>query len=76
MSESPVRPRLHGAIRYVCVAEGHAADRTSRTAPLNPVTIYNGTWAFCPLDALGDGHVWQRVEAAADPNDPPGPSFS
>ncbi len=44
-------------IAYECVATDHHPDQ----AHPDKLTIYNGRWAFCPLDARADGHTWNET---------------
>ncbi len=49
-------------VRYVCRAQVHvAASRTARLAAVNPVTIYDGAWAYCPAGARTE-HEWKAIE--------------
>ena len=51
-------------VEFCCVAPGHwkepgAVERT------DTLTITQGGWAFCPLNALGDGHEWAATGGIA-----------
>ena len=49
-------------VRYVCRAQVHvAASRTARLAAVNPVTIHDGVWAYCPAGSRTD-HEWEAIE--------------
>jgi len=45
-------------ITYECVAAGHqpAANGADK------LTIYDGSWAFCPFDARTGGHSWKHTD--------------
>ncbi len=47
-------------IAYVCVAETHRPS----SARLDKLTIHDRSWAFCPYDAMADGHLWQATGGA------------
>ena len=49
-------------VRYVCRAQVHvAASRAARLAAVNPVTIHDGVWAYCPAGSRTD-HEWEAIE--------------
>ena len=51
-----------GRVRYVCRSKAHVdASRNGRVAAGNPVTIYEGAWAYCPAGSPTD-HAWEAIE--------------
>ena len=44
-------------VEFECVAKKHAPtiERPDK------LTIHEGKWAFCPFDALADGHDWRET---------------
>ncbi|TMC77371.1 MAG: hypothetical protein E6J15_03950 [Chloroflexi bacterium] len=50
-----------GLVRYACRAAVHLGPRNRDGAAGNPVTIYEGAWAYCPIGALTE-HVWEAIE--------------
>jgi len=44
-------------IDYECVASAH---RPALEHP-DKLTIHDGHWAFCPFDALAEGHEWRET---------------
>ena len=51
-----------GLVRYACRANIHVdGSRTAGGAAGNPVTIYEGAWAYCPAGARTE-HVWEAIE--------------
>ena len=52
-------------VRYVCRAQAHVTpSRTARLAAVNPVTIHDGVWAYCPAGSRTD-HEWEAIEPVA-----------
>lgn len=49
-----------GLINYVCIADAHASR--DGKSPSDTLTVVSGRWAFCPLNALGEGHDWRETE--------------
>ena len=50
-----------GTVGYMSVAAAHPA----RSAPNGTgLTVYDGTWAFCPGDGA-TGHIWSAVNPAS-----------
>jgi hypothetical protein len=41
-------------VKFVCVAKAHADGRSD-----SPLTIHEGTWAFCARGGDGTGHDWR-----------------
>ena len=49
-------------VRFVCRAKVHLdADGTATGAIVSPVTINDGTWAYCPAGA-GSDHDWEAID--------------
>jgi hypothetical protein len=46
-------------IRYYCVAHRERSNDRS------PVTIYQGSWAYCPY-GYGPGHEWLAIKPVSD----------
>jgi len=49
-----------GLIHYICIADAHAS-RETRSAS-DTITIVSGRWAYCALDAKGEGHEWRETD--------------
>ena len=49
-------------VRYVCRAKVHVdASRNATVAAGSPVTIHEGTWAYCAAGARVE-HEWEAIE--------------
>ena len=49
-------------VRFVCRAKVHLeADGAAMGAIVSPVTINDGTWAYCPAGA-GSDHDWEAID--------------
>jgi len=49
-------------VRFVCRAKVHLdVDGTATGANVSPVTINDGTWAYCPAGA-GSDHDWEAID--------------
>ena len=51
-------------IAFECTAPAHRPDAERP----DKLTIHEGHWAFCPLSATANGHVWSET-GGADMND-------
>lgn len=52
-------PEVSGLIHYRCRAPAHQQGADGRTP--DTITVHEGRWSYCPLDARGDGHVWEET---------------
>jgi len=51
-----------GLVRYACRAKIHVdGSQNAGGAAGNPVTIYEGAWAYCPAGAMTE-HVWEAIK--------------
>jgi len=49
-----------GLIRYICIADAHASREKESSS--DTLTVVAGRWAYCALDAKGEGHEWRETE--------------
>ena len=49
-----------GLIHFVCIADAHLSRESKSSS--DTLTVVSGQWAFCPLNALGEGHDWRETE--------------
>ncbi|MEP6693422.1 MAG: hypothetical protein ABJB39_02125 [Chloroflexota bacterium] len=50
-------------IEFVCVDPKHRLPAEAEEVN-SPLTIHDGTWAYCPSGLCSD-HVWRPIEAIA-----------
>lgn len=49
-----------GLIHFICIADAHAS-RENRSSS-DTLTVVGGRWAYCSLDAKGEGHEWRETD--------------
>ena len=49
-------PEDRALIQFRCVAEKHQQPKAGVSDLL---TIYDGKWAYCPMDTRAKGHQWE-----------------
>jgi hypothetical protein len=59
--EAKPRARPGRLVGYCCVTRAHWKRPVGPAQAATTLTIHRDEWAFCPHDAMADGHDWSRT---------------
>ncbi len=49
-----------GLVHFVCIADAHLSPE--RKSASDTLTVVEGRWAYCALDAKGEDHQWRATD--------------